>query len=46
MASNNRSKIFVHLWYSAAAEEAARFYASILPDSRVDRVTSLAKGAP
>jgi predicted 3-demethylubiquinone-9 3-methyltransferase (glyoxalase superfamily) len=34
-------KIFPHLWYSKEAKEAASFYASIFPDSRVDRVTSL-----
>ena len=27
------------LWFDGNAEEAARFYASLLPDSRVDRVT-------
>ena len=42
MASRDRSKIFTHLWYANEAEEAARFYASIFPDSRVDRVTPLA----
>lgn len=34
-------KITPHLWFTDKAEEAARFYASIFPDSRVDRVTSL-----
>lgn len=46
MASKTRSKIFTHLWYAKEAEEAARFYASILPDSRVDRVTSLMSETP
>jgi predicted 3-demethylubiquinone-9 3-methyltransferase (glyoxalase superfamily) len=46
MASKHRSKIFTHLWYAKDAEEAARFYASILPDSRVDRVTSLMSESP
>ena len=41
MASKGRSKIFTHLWYAKEAEEAAKFYASIFPDSRVDRVTPL-----
>jgi predicted 3-demethylubiquinone-9 3-methyltransferase (glyoxalase superfamily) len=41
MVSTVRPKIFPHLWYSTEAEEAARFYASIFPDSRVDRVTPL-----
>lgn len=31
------------LWFDGNAEEAARFYASVLPDSRVDRV-NLAPG--
>ena len=26
-----------HLWYATEAEEAARFYVSIFPDSRIDR---------
>lgn len=34
-------KISPHLWFTDKAEEAARFYASIFPDSRVDRVTAL-----
>lgn len=46
MASNTRPKIFPHLWYAHEAEEAARFYASIFPDSRVDRVTSLHSESP
>ncbi len=41
MATKARSKIYTHLWYAKEAEEAASFYASIFPDSRVDRVTSL-----
>jgi predicted 3-demethylubiquinone-9 3-methyltransferase (glyoxalase superfamily) len=32
-------KITPFLWYSAQAEEAATFYASVFPDSRVVRVT-------
>jgi predicted 3-demethylubiquinone-9 3-methyltransferase (glyoxalase superfamily) len=39
-------KIAPFLWYAKEAEEAARFYASIFPDSRVDRVTSLAADSP
>lgn len=46
MLSGSRSKIFPHLWYSEEAEEAARFYASIFPDSRVDHVTSLMSESP
>jgi predicted 3-demethylubiquinone-9 3-methyltransferase (glyoxalase superfamily) len=40
------SKIFTHLWYTKEAEEAAKFYASIFPDSRVDRVTALMSDSP
>ena len=34
-------KIVPHLWYTKEAEEAARFYSAVFPDSHVDRVTSL-----
>jgi predicted 3-demethylubiquinone-9 3-methyltransferase (glyoxalase superfamily) len=40
------TKIFPFLWYAKEAEEAARFYASIFPDSRVDRVTSMMSESP
>jgi predicted 3-demethylubiquinone-9 3-methyltransferase (glyoxalase superfamily) len=46
MASKGRSKIFPHLWYAKEAEEAAKFYASIFPDSRVDRVTPFLSESP
>ena len=46
MASRASTKIFPHLWYAKEAEEAARFYASIFPDSRVDRVTPLMSESP
>jgi predicted 3-demethylubiquinone-9 3-methyltransferase (glyoxalase superfamily) len=39
-------KITPHLWFAKEAEEAARFYASIFPDSRVDRVTPLPADSP
>ena len=39
-------KIVPHLWYTKEAEDAARFYASIFPDSRVDRVTQLPADSP
>src|SRR3982074_1879041 len=32
------SKIAPCLWFDGEAEEAARFYVSLLPDSRIDRV--------
>jgi predicted 3-demethylubiquinone-9 3-methyltransferase (glyoxalase superfamily) len=41
-----RSKIFPHLWYAKEAEQAARFYTSIFPDSRVDHVTALQSESP
>jgi predicted 3-demethylubiquinone-9 3-methyltransferase (glyoxalase superfamily) len=34
------------LWYAKEAEEAARFYASVFPDSRVDRVWVLPSDSP
>jgi predicted 3-demethylubiquinone-9 3-methyltransferase (glyoxalase superfamily) len=46
MTSKGRSKIFTHLWYAKEAEEAATFYASIFPDSRVNRVTALMSESP
>src|SRR6516165_7195571 len=46
MALKGQSKIFTFLWYAKEAEEAAKFYASIFPDSRVDRVTSMQSESP
>ena len=46
MASKRGSKIFTHLWYAKEAEEAARFYVSVFPDSRIDRVTPLLSESP
>jgi predicted 3-demethylubiquinone-9 3-methyltransferase (glyoxalase superfamily) len=40
------SKIVPNLWYSEKAEEAAAFYASLLPNSRVDSVTTLPADTP
>jgi len=39
-------KITPFLWYAKEAEEAARFYASIFPDSRVTRVTAMPAESP
>ena len=39
-------KITPFLWYSKEAEEAATFYASIFPDSRVTRVTAMPSESP
>ncbi len=46
MALSASSKIFTHLWYANEAEEAASFYASVFPDSRVDRVWSMPSDSP
>ena len=40
------SRIIPFFWYAKEAEEAARFYASIFPDSRVDRVTAMQSESP
>ena len=40
------TQIVPHLWYSEKAEEAARFYASVIPNSRVDSVTTLPADTP
>ena len=39
-------KIFPFLWYATQAEEAAKFYASVFPDSRVDRVVAMQSESP
>jgi len=39
-------KIVPHLWYTKEAEEAARFYATVFPESRVDRVIPLPADSP
>ena len=44
--SKAHAKIFTFLWYAKEAEEAARLYASIFPDSRVDRVTTMQSDSP
>lgn len=46
MGSKARAEIFTHLWYAKDAEGAARFYASVFPDSRVERVTPLPVDSP
>ncbi len=40
------SKIVPHLWYTEEAVEAANFYVSLFPDSRVDRVTPIPADTP
>jgi predicted 3-demethylubiquinone-9 3-methyltransferase (glyoxalase superfamily) len=46
MAVQGSPRIFPFFWYAKEAEEAASFYASIFPDSRVDRVSSLLSETP
>lgn len=46
MSKATVQKIVPHLWYAKEAEEAARFYTKLFPDSRVDRVTSLPADSP
>ncbi|CAN5135012.1 VOC family protein [soil metagenome] len=40
------TRIIPALWYSEKALEAAEFYVSLLPDSRIDRVTALPAEGP
>jgi predicted 3-demethylubiquinone-9 3-methyltransferase (glyoxalase superfamily) len=44
--SKPAQKIVPSLWYVREAEEAARFYATVFPDSRVDRVSALQAESP
>ena len=44
--TQSRQKIIPHLWYAKEAEEAAAFYVSVFPDSRVNRVTPLPSESP
>jgi predicted 3-demethylubiquinone-9 3-methyltransferase (glyoxalase superfamily) len=44
--ANARAKIFTSLWYAKEAEEAARFYASSFPDSRVNGVWAMPSESP
>jgi predicted 3-demethylubiquinone-9 3-methyltransferase (glyoxalase superfamily) len=46
MATANRSKILPFFWYAKEAEEAAKFYASIFPNSRVERVSVMQSESP
>jgi predicted 3-demethylubiquinone-9 3-methyltransferase (glyoxalase superfamily) len=46
MAAKSKQKIYTFLWYAKDAEEAAAFYCSIFPDSRVDRVTPMLSESP
>ena len=46
MNARRPQKITPFLWYANEAEEAARFYSSIFPNSRVDRVAALPIDSP
>jgi predicted 3-demethylubiquinone-9 3-methyltransferase (glyoxalase superfamily) len=39
-------KIHTHLWYAKEAEQAAKFYTSIFPDSKLNRVTPIMAETP
>lgn len=39
-------KIQPFLWYAKEAEEAARFYVSIFPDSKIERITTMPTESP
>ena len=39
-------QILPFLWYDGQAEEAARFYASVFPDSRIIEVTRYGEAGP
>jgi predicted 3-demethylubiquinone-9 3-methyltransferase (glyoxalase superfamily) len=46
MATASRAKIHPFFWYAKEAEEAAKFYTSIFPNSRVDRVVTMQSDSP
>jgi predicted 3-demethylubiquinone-9 3-methyltransferase (glyoxalase superfamily) len=46
MSKSSVQKIVPHLWYAKGAEEAARFYSTVFPESHVDRVVSLPADSP
>lgn len=46
MAQSPIQKLVPFLWYAKEAEEAARFYASVFPDSRLDSVTAMNADSP
>lgn len=46
MPTVTTAKIVPHLWFAREAVEAATFYASLFPDSRVDRVTPVPADTP
>jgi predicted 3-demethylubiquinone-9 3-methyltransferase (glyoxalase superfamily) len=44
--AKGRTKIHTFLWYAKEAEEAAKLYTSIFPDSRVESVTAMPSESP
>jgi predicted 3-demethylubiquinone-9 3-methyltransferase (glyoxalase superfamily) len=44
--ATERAKIRTFLWYAKEAEQAAKLYTSIFPDSHVDRVWALPSDSP
>jgi predicted 3-demethylubiquinone-9 3-methyltransferase (glyoxalase superfamily) len=46
MATVNRPKVRPFFWYAKEAEEAAKFYTSIFPSSRIDRVVTMQSESP
>src|SRR5262245_7791493 len=46
MATKINQKIMPFLWFEKDAEEAVRFYTSIFPDSRIDRVSTMPAESP
>jgi predicted 3-demethylubiquinone-9 3-methyltransferase (glyoxalase superfamily) len=44
--ARTRAKIYPFLWYAKEAEQAARFYTSIFPDSRLERVVAMQSESP
>jgi predicted 3-demethylubiquinone-9 3-methyltransferase (glyoxalase superfamily) len=46
MASTSKTKILTFLWFDKEAEEAAAFYTSIFPDSRINHVTPMPADSP
>ena len=46
MTDPGTQTIVPFLWFVSEAEEAARFYVSVFPDSRIDSVSSLAADSP
>ena len=46
MATKTRTKIVPFLWYAKDAEEAAKLYTSLFPDSRIESVVSMQSESP